>query len=158
MGWQDLVRDSATDIGRSAIANLGNQIRTSGNPTSDHIPAQNETGARFAQTLAAYNAGQISADQARAEINQWNNAFLLLTQQIGSARALRGGSEINALAQRILTSLGGPTGQGTVIPPTGTGGVPYHPPGTIVIGGQVMSTTTLLMLGAVAVFMLTRKR
>lgn len=155
MGWTDLVRDAATDIGKQQISNLGNQIRLNGNPDRDHIPAQNETGAKFAATLAAYNAGQISAADARAQINQWNNAFLLLTQQIGSTRALKGGSEINGLAQRILTTLGGTTGAGTVIPPTG---VPVPPPGTIPIGGMNISTTTLLAIGAVGVLLLMRKR
>jgi hypothetical protein len=154
MSWTDLVRDSATDLGRQGITSLANQIRFSGNPERDHIPAQEETGRKFAATLAAFNAGQISAADARAQIQQWNSAFLMLTQQIGSARALRGGAEINSLAERILTNLGGPTGTGVVIPPTG---VPVSPIGSL--GAQFgVSTTTLLALGAVAVVLLMRKR
>lgn len=143
MSWTDFAKDAATDFGKQAIKDLGNRIRTSGNPQSDHIPAQNETGAKFAQVLAAYNAGTITAEQARNEINQWNTAFLLLTQQIGSARALKGGSEINALAQRILSGLGGAGGGGPIRPPIGS------TPGA----GDVSTTTVLLIAGAAAVLL-----
>lgn len=149
MSWFDLVKNSATDLGKEAIRNAGQQIKFGGNPQADHIPAQQETGAKFAQTLNDFNAGKISAADARAQINLWDSAFLLLTQQIGSARALKGGAELHALAGQIINSLGGPTGGGVIIPPTGV------PGGSIV---PAMSTTTLLLIAGVgAVLLLSRK-
>jgi len=157
MSWSDLAKEAGTELGKQAIRDAAARIRTSGDVTRDHIPAQNETGSKFAATLAAYNAGAISAAQARAEIQQWNSAFLLLTQQIGSSRALKGGAELNALAQRILQDLGGTDGGGVVIPPTGGGGGGGGG-GVLVPGIGTISPTMLAIAGAAAVFLLMRKR
>lgn len=151
VGWADLVRDSALDIGKQAIGRFAGSLRNRGDRDA-HIPAQKETGDAFGATVTAYNLGQISAAEAQAQIRQWNDAFQLLTRQIGSSRALTGGAYINDLAQEFLKQFGA---WGTAVPPSG---VTSPPAGSIQIAGTNISTSTLVALGALGVFLLMRRR
>lgn len=146
--------ETVLEKGSEAVKQLGTQINSGMAPMRDHIPAQNETHQHFAATLEQYNMGSISAATAREEILKWNNYFQMLVSQIGGARALRGGGEINALAQSILGRLGGPTGGGIILPPTG------GTAGGGGIGGALASLdpATIALVGVGLMFLLARRK
>lgn len=140
--WSDLL-DSGKDYAESEIRSKAEQAKSQG---IDHIPVQNETVARFGQILDAYNAGQLSATAAAAEIQKWDRAFTVFAQQLNNSRATRGATDVHNLATRILSGLGASPG----LPPAGG----FTIPGT----NQTISTTTALVIGGLLFFYFTKGR
>src|SRR6202008_1554449 len=101
MGWfSDLVQAGSTELKAEANRRAG-QLGTSA-----HIQAQNEVVSDF-QTLALtpYRAGQISAAQAAAKIQELAQGFTIYCQKLAYPRALQGAADVNNLAQQIIHDL-----------------------------------------------------
>lgn len=154
INFGDLVDKIETAAGQQAVVSASNLIKTSGNSQVDHIPAQNQTVAAFTNILDRVLAKTMTAADAAKEINKWDQSFLLFTTNIGSARALRGGAEVHALAQNILASLGVPPGSTTPIV-----GVSNDSPigGSVKIAGADVPTVILIGGGLLLGYLFSRQ-